>query len=206
MEFLKQLILESTGMDLMKSFFSLCKTDGKFKSEKQKQFLLSKCNYGENTFKVIDTLKFGEHGGASASVTWIVIMDQDGVVKITKETKTKGIQIYWERTAEFFDKQAKRADIRKQEHIKQLESDIKMYNDDIIEAKKKYDETNNEYKKWVAEMKPKLVDAIGLEYANEVEHNHYKNLKIDDQLNRIQTISQLVVDLKDKLENLRAIT
>ena len=97
-------ILFEDQEDILKSFFSLTKSGGKFKSDKQRNFLLSKCNDGHGVFRLVQNLRFGEHGGASAKVDWAVYCDNEGVTKITKSTPARGESVYWERTQEYLDK------------------------------------------------------------------------------------------------------
>lgn len=69
------------------------------------------------------SLQFGEYEGRTnrntAMVTWAVILDNQGVVKMEKTT-SKGTQVYFERTQEFFDKVAAKKTIAKQEQLESL--------------------------------------------------------------------------------------
>lgn len=69
------------------------------------------------------SLQFGEYEGRTnrntAMVTWAVVLDNQGVVKMEKTT-SKGIQVYFERTQEFFDKVAAKKTIAKKEQLESL--------------------------------------------------------------------------------------
>lgn len=68
-------------------------------------------------------LHFGEYDARThrntAMITWSVILDNQGVVKMEKTT-SKGTQVYFERTQEFFDKLAEKKAIVKQEQLDSL--------------------------------------------------------------------------------------
>lgn len=97
----------SNYADLLVSFFSLVKNNnGFFKSEKQAAFLLKMT---DGHYVTSQNIQFGEYEGRTnrntAKIEWAVILDNQGVVKMEKTT-SKGTQVYFERTQEFFDKVA----------------------------------------------------------------------------------------------------
>ena len=101
----------SNYSDLLVSFFSLVKNNnGFFKSEKQAAFMLKMT---DGHYVTTQQLHFGEYDARTsrntAMITWAVSLDNQGVVKMEKNT-SKGTQVYFERTQEYFDKiAAKRA-------------------------------------------------------------------------------------------------
>lgn len=109
----------SNYSDLLVSFFSLVKNnDGFFKSEKQAAFMLKMT---DGHYVTTQQLHFGEYDARTrrntAMITWSVILDNQGVVKMEKTT-SKGTQVYFERTQEYLDKlaaqkAARMADIEK---------------------------------------------------------------------------------------------
>lgn len=97
----------SNYADFLVSFFSLVKNNnGFFKSEKQAAFLLKMT---DGHYVTSQNIQFGEYEGRTnrntAKIEWAVILDNKGVVKMEKTT-SKGTQVYFERTQEFFDKVA----------------------------------------------------------------------------------------------------
>lgn len=107
--------------DLLVSFFSLVKNNnGFFKSEKQAAFLLKMT---DGHYVTAQNIHFGEYEGRTnrntALVTWSVILDNQGVVKMEK-IASKGTQVYFERTQEFFDKLAAKKSAAKQEQLDSL--------------------------------------------------------------------------------------
>lgn len=132
-------LTEGSREDLLKSFFSLTKTnDGRFKSEKQAAFL--KAQTQDGVFFISQTLSFGTSTSSQRKIDWTILVDDVGVVKITKRTNSKGEELYWERgnSATIAGKQseqrAKNIDIIKDEmrgivdswieHVAQKESEI----------------------------------------------------------------------------------
>ena len=89
-------LMEGSREDLLKSFFSLIKTNaGRFKSDKQAAFLTSQTENG--VFFITQTLNFGTSSASQRRIDWTVVLDEEGVVKITKRTNSKGEELYWER-------------------------------------------------------------------------------------------------------------
>lgn len=76
-------------MSVTKSLFSLLKTNnGHFKSDKQKEFLLSHCQ-SDRVFTSVRSIY-------NNSFQFHFICDDDGVVRVEKHTSKK-IETYWER-------------------------------------------------------------------------------------------------------------
>ena len=68
------------------SLISLISTnEGKFKSEKQAKFLLSKLD--NNRYEGTESYVFGEHGGCVRRVEYSILCDDSGVVHATKNGK-----------------------------------------------------------------------------------------------------------------------
>lgn len=89
-------LTEGSREDLLRSFFSLCKTnDGKFKSEKQGAFLKAQAEDG--VFFISQNLSFGTSSQSQRKVEWTVTLDDEGVTKIVKRTGSKGDEVYWAR-------------------------------------------------------------------------------------------------------------
>lgn len=111
----------SNYSDLLVSFFSLVKNNnGFFKSEKQAAFMLKMT---DGHYVTTQQLHFGEYDARTrrntAMITWSVTLDNQGVVKMEK-TASKGTQVYFERTQEFFDKLAAKKSAAKQEQLDSL--------------------------------------------------------------------------------------
>lgn len=95
----------SNYSDLLVSFFSLVKNNnGFFKSEKQAAFLLKMT---DGHYVTSQNIQFGEYESRTnrntAKLEWAVSLDNQGITKMVKTT-SKGSEIYFERTQEFFDK------------------------------------------------------------------------------------------------------
>lgn len=89
-------LVESAGDDTLRSFLSLAKSnDGKFKSEKQAAFLKSRTDGG--SFSYTQVINFGTSSASRRQVNWDIQIDDVGVVKIVKNTASKGDVLYWER-------------------------------------------------------------------------------------------------------------
>lgn len=111
----------SNYADLLVSFFSLVKNNnGFFKSEKQAAFMLKMT---DGHYVTTQQLHFGEYDARTrrntAMITWAVTLDNQGVVKMEKTT-SKGTQVYFERTQEYFDKLAAQKAAAKQEQLESL--------------------------------------------------------------------------------------
>lgn len=139
----------STYSDLLVSFFSLVKNNnGFFKSEKQAAFMLKMT---DGHYVTTQQLHFGEYDARTrrntAMITWVVILDNQGVVKMEKTT-SKGTQVYFERTQEYFDKlaaqkAARMADIEKTKALRNeyLNTEIEELKNRIAVIKKALDLT-----------------------------------------------------------------
>lgn len=94
-----------------KSFASLVKSNnGKFKSEAQAKFLLSQCRDGQ-------FITGGRvHGN---SYTLFYVCDNTGVIRVEKQTKSKGLVLTWER------REAGKVTVQDQKEIKRLNRLIK---------------------------------------------------------------------------------
>lgn len=135
--------------DLLVSFFSLVKNNnGFFKSEKQAAFIMKMT---EGQYVTTQQLHFGEYDARTrrntAMITWSVILDNQGVVKMEKTT-SKGTQVYFERTQEYFDKlaaqkAARMADIEKTKALRNeyLNNEIEELKNKIAVIKKSLDLT-----------------------------------------------------------------
>lgn len=139
----------SNYADLLVSFFSLVKNNnGFFKSEKQAAFMLKMT---DGHYITTQQLHFGEYDARTrrntAMITWSVILDNQGVVKMEKTT-SKGVQVYFERTQEYFDKlaaqkAARMADIEKTKALRNeyLNNEIEELKNKIAVIKKSLDLT-----------------------------------------------------------------
>jgi len=180
----KEFLAESSE-DILKSFFGLTKSDGEFKSEKQKNYLLSQCNAGDGTFRLTQNLKFGPNGGASAIIHWAVMCDGKSVTKITKSTGTKGEAVYWERTPEQMAKQSAKARLHQEEVIRQYGDDRSRYLSQQEEAERTVSELRRTYDAWLSSpLRAKLRDS-GFD---DVMHD-----KDAEHLDKIQSAETLVV-------------
>ena len=116
------LLTEATSEEIGMSLFGLAKSsDGKFKSEKQASFLLSKMeSSGDGKWHLFYKhipISYGKSDRANPSVSWHFILDKEGVLKIIKGTLAKGESVYWERTEQYMAANAS----RKEKEIKQNE-------------------------------------------------------------------------------------
>lgn len=101
---------------MLKSLFGLIKSNnGRFKSEKQAQYLLSRMEGGLYVERSV--LHFGEHEGRSsrntASVEWEFYSNNEGIQFVYKTT-SKGRVEYWANTDAYHAK----ADAKKQRQVK----------------------------------------------------------------------------------------
>lgn len=201
--FLRELLLEATSADILKSFFILTKTDGKFKSDKQKNFLLSQCNAGDGIFKLVQNLKFGPNNGASASVEWTVICDDEGVTKILKKPGTKSEEVYWDRTPEQMAKQAGRQSVRGQEMVSQLTELIRGSEEKLRTAEEEYKELVEYYEDWVEHVKPKLI-ATGGDFIEIADHfATIREKEISGALGLVEHCRKTLDNYRSELENTR---
>lgn len=89
-------LAEGSREDLLRSFFSLVKTNGgRYKSDKQGAFLMSQSEDG--MFAITQQINFGTSKASQRFINWVVYLDGEGVVKITKHTNSKGEELYWDR-------------------------------------------------------------------------------------------------------------
>lgn len=144
-------LTEGTREDILRSFFSLCKTNGgRYKSEKQAAFL--KSHLEDGSFFITQVLSFGTSTASQRKVDWNVVCDDMGVVKITKHTTSKGEELYWARDGEQGardsiaakntvrdekNKVHKRADL--EAIISQLKSELTTREDELEKAKNAID-------------------------------------------------------------------
>lgn len=169
---LNEVLLEADRSDyLIKSFQILTGggNQGKFKSEKQAKFLLSKCEQrsdGKYYFELRDRLRFGEFGGASAIVNWVIICDDQGVEEILKSTGAKPTPIttFKRGSKESLEKDATKKRQREegiQERIADLRAELQTKQHEIDEANNYYKDFNEKLKIAISKgMDRELFDSV----------------------------------------------
>lgn len=112
---------------MLKSIFGLTKTNqGKFKSDKQKAFMLAKAiGY---VYQERQVLQFGE--ATSAFVEWTVVLSDHGVERIVKTTSKAQI-VWWENTPEHLAKVAKEQNERNASKLEDLKIFYKEANEQL---------------------------------------------------------------------------
>lgn len=181
--------------DLSKSLFGLIKSnDGKFKSEKQANFFLSRTKDTENILHYTQRLSFGTSAKANPSVQWTFELDKVGITKVTKSTKVGGTSIYWERTE-------KHSLANKSEKIKKLTSYIENYKeavksetDNLVKVSNELDKTKQEYDEKMKLLTQYLTpDVLKIFKDDFIE-------KIDSMQNRYNEIEIRLAEYQDKLK------
>lgn len=145
MRLVELVLLENSSRreELLKSFFNLAKFNGGlFKSDKQAQYLLSQAEDG--VFTINQTISFGTSSYSQRQVGWRVYLDNQGITKIEKETGSKGIELYWERTPEFAAKQQAAADRRSSAAYDDISGIIRSMEEQLQQMQDKYDRLKGE--------------------------------------------------------------
>ena len=184
-----EILLEGPD-EILTSFFNLTNFDGKFRSDKQKNFLLSKCNAGKGVYKRTQSFSFGPNNGASGSVTWTVFCDDVGVQKITKYTGKTGEQVHWERTPEQAAKKAATGKLRQEEIVRQYTDTLGEYQKDLEKAEQAVKLANVELNQWKTASKG--LPAMGFD---ENEIADMQKVKLD----KITNAQNLVIGIKEQI-------
>jgi hypothetical protein len=181
--------------DLSKSLFGLIKSnDGKFKSEKQANFFLSKTKDTENILHYTQRLSFGTSAKANASVQWTFELDKVGITKVTKSTKVGGISIYWERTE-------KHILANKSEKIKKLKSQIEMFKEVVKSETDKLVQVSSELDKTKQDSDEQI--KLLTQYLSPAQLKSFKDdfiKKIDAMQYSYNEIEMRLAEYQDKLK------
>jgi hypothetical protein len=87
--------------DLLVTLFSLIKyNNGEFKSEKQKNYILSKGNAEGNSLTQITNVSFGKSTAKNHSIAYEFFFDDIGFTKVLKQISGSGkkAEVYWEKS------------------------------------------------------------------------------------------------------------
>lgn len=163
LQLINDLLTEATRDDYLKSFQILtgAGNQGKFKSEKQAKFLLDQCekgNDGKYYFHITQTLRFGEHGGASAKVNWSVICDEQGVDEIQKSTGAKPTPVttFKRGSQESLDRDTKKAEQKARGHQEHIAYYKQAYDEAVAEEKA----SNDRYADVVEKVKNGITNGV----------------------------------------------
>ena len=155
-DIVKNPIQESASEDVLKSLLGLVKNnDGKFKSEKQANFLMSKTENGVFTTTTVP-VSYGSSNRANPTVTWDIYLDNGGVKKVTKSTVAKGASVYWERSEEYINANKEKLDRKKESNASEWRKEIQVGQKIVADTDAEIEQIKTELADTVKEIQGKL--------------------------------------------------